>query len=79
MASAREKVVQTTLGREEYERLRDVAEEEGKSLKQVLRDALNQYVESHYGVDPEDPLFVAETFEGEETDAADTDRYLYDP
>lgn len=78
MASPSEKVVQTTLGSEEYERLRGVAER-GKSLKQVLFcDALNEYVDSHYAVEPEDPLFVAVTFEGEEKDAAETDRYLYD-
>lgn len=78
MASKAEKVVQTTLSEEEYERLRGVAEEEGKSLKQVLRDAAGEYVAKHYAVDPEDPLFVAEAFEGEETDAAETDSYLYD-
>lgn len=28
-------------------------------------------------VDPEDPLFDIEAFEGEETDSADADRHLY--
>lgn len=28
-------------------------------------------------IDPDDPLFTAEAFDGEETDASDLDRYLY--
>lgn len=73
------KVVQTVLSPEEYERLRRVAEQEEKSLKELLRDAATEYTRTHAELDADDPLFDYEP-EGttdEEVSAADADEYLY--
>lgn len=77
--SGEEKVVQTTLSREEYERLRRLAEIEGESLKETLRAAATAYVREQSSPDPDDPFFAyeADGTTGEELSAADVDEYLY--
>lgn len=74
-----EKVVQTTLPREEYERLRAVAEGEGRSLKETLRTAATEYVRERSSPDPDDPFFSyeADGTTGERLSAAAVDEYLY--
>lgn len=77
--SSSEKVVQTELPEKEYERLVRIAEQEDKSLKQLLRDAANEYTSRHEEIDPDDPFFnvdVGESGTGEKT-AEKTDEYLY--
>lgn len=73
------KVVQTELSTEEYERLRRVAEQEDKSLKELLRDAAAEYTRTHGELDPDDPLFRYDPSgtTGEDVSAANTDEYLY--
>ncbi|XGI83671.1 ribbon-helix-helix protein, CopG family [Halorutilales archaeon Cl-col2-1] len=74
-----EKVVQTELPEEEYDRLARIAEKEDKSLKKLLREAANEYTSRHEEIDPEDPFFsveVGESSKGEKT-AKKTDEYLY--
>lgn len=73
------KVVQTELSSAEYERLRRVADQEDKSLKELLRDAATEYTRTHGELDPEDPLFQYEPdgTTGESLSAAKTDEYLY--
>jgi hypothetical protein len=73
------KVVQTELPASEYERLREVAEDQGKPLKAVVRDAIAAYAAGHATPDPDDPLFTAEppAVGGDTVDATKTDDYLY--
>lgn len=74
------KVVQTRLSPSEYERLSELAESEGKPLKELLRDAVRAYADAHAAPDPDDPLFTVEVPEGgdEDVSATDTDTYLYE-
>lgn len=78
--SSDEKVVQTTLRREEYDLLCSVAEDEGMSIKETLRDAATQYARARSRPDPDDPLFAYEPdgSTGESLSATRTDEYLYD-
>lgn len=78
MGSRPDKVVQTELSAEEYEELRELADEEGKSLKELLRDAARAHIRAKRRPDPDDPLFTAPAGNGEATDAARTDEYLYE-
>jgi len=75
------KVVQTELPEEEYERLVQVAEKEGKSLKQLLREAAGEYTRKHQEIDMTDPFFevdVGDSSEREDEKTAEkTDEYLY--
>ena len=73
------KVVQTELSAEEYEQLRRVAEQEEKSLKELLREAATEYTRSHSELDPDDPLFRYEPSgtTGETVSAREADDYLY--
>lgn len=77
--SSDEKVVQTTLSRDEYERLRRVAEASDRSLKETLRIAARQFVRDESVPDPDDPFFAhdPEGSVGETLSAADVDEYLY--
>ncbi|WP_227357267.1 ribbon-helix-helix protein, CopG family [Haladaptatus salinisoli] len=52
------KVVQTELNPAEYARFRRLAQEEGKSLKEALREAATEYIDAHDAPDPSDPLFA---------------------
>lgn len=75
------KVVQTELAIDDYRRLARIAEDEGKSLKQTLREAAEAYIESQEQLDRDSPLFTfhdrVTVPEGERTDASDLDRMLY--
>jgi predicted DNA-binding protein len=77
--SKSEKVVQTELPEEEYERLTRIAEKEDKSLKQLLREAANEYTNRHEEIDFDDPFFQADVGESgtDEKTAKKTDEYLY--
>lgn len=77
--SSDEKVVQTTLPREEYELLCRIAEDEDESLKETLRNAATEYVRQQSKPDPDDPFFAyeADGTTGEQVSAAKTDEYLY--
>jgi len=77
--SSSEKVVQTELPEKEYERLVRIAEKEDKSLKQLLRDAANEYTSRHEEIDPDDPFFNVDVGESgtDEKTAEKTDEYLY--
>ena len=74
------KVVQTELPEDEYERLVRIAKQQDKSLKQLLRDAANEYTSRHSEIDPDDPFFNIDVGESgaEEKTAKKTDDYLYD-
>lgn len=75
-----EKVVQTRLGKDEYERLRRVADAEGLSLREALRRAATEFTATHGRHDPEDPFFAAipdDTTDAEELTATETESYLY--
>jgi len=78
--SKSEKVVQTELPEEEYERLARIAEKENKSLKQLLREAANEYTSRHEEIDLNDPFFQVEVGESgaDEKTAKKTDEYLYE-
>lgn len=73
-------LVQTELSLEEYERLRSVAEQEGKSLEELLRDAATAYTRSYCELDPGDPLFYYQPdgAAGADLSAEKTDEYHYD-
>lgn len=71
------KIIQTEVSRSEYERLQKLAEQEGYSLKRLLREAAREYGDRHLQYDPDDPLFTATPAESQaETDARDVDDRL---
>lgn len=67
------KHVQTALDSDEYESFRRLADEQGLSLKEAMREALAEWVERQRRVDPEDPAFTIleelEELSGHSTDA----------
>ena len=79
MEKSERTVVQTVLSPEEYERFREVAEREGKTLKQALEDAAKEYVGARARPDPDDPFFSYRPtdVDGERVTATKTDEYLY--
>lgn len=56
--SSGSKNVQTELGGREYARLREIAEEEGISIKEALRRATREWIDRHDAPAPDDPLFT---------------------
>ncbi|MFW6437022.1 MAG: hypothetical protein ACOCYZ_05260 [Halococcoides sp.] len=75
------RVVQTRLPENEYEQLRRVAEQEGLSLKDALRQAALEFTERQGKHDPSDPFFdgsVPETDDDTSLTATKTDEYLYE-
>lgn len=75
-----DKVVQTELSRETYERLCRVAEREDRTIKGVVGDAIEAYVRRQETPDADDPFFSYEPpadVEGPELSAAEADEYLY--
>lgn len=80
MGTNDETVVQTALSSEEYERFRSIAQREGKTLKEALKDAANEYVTERERPDPDDPFFSydpPERTDDESVTATKTDEYLY--
>lgn len=75
-----DKVVQTELPRETYERLRRVAEREDRTLKAVVSDAVEEYVRRAETPDADDPFFNYDPptdVESPELAADRVDEYLY--
>ena len=72
-----EKVVQTELSRSEYERLREVSTRKNISLKEALRQAVEEWVRQQTPMEA-DPLFSLEPKDtGVETDSSSLDKELY--
>lgn len=51
--------VQTEVSEDEYERLRQVAEQRGLSIREALREATELWLEEQEAVDTDDPLFTS--------------------
>ena len=74
---ARGKVVQTELEMKEYEALRRVVEKRGLTIKQGVREAVQQWIATQIPLG-EDPLFKVKPVKtGIETDSSNLDRALY--
>ncbi len=77
MGLAEKKVVQTELEVKEYEALRRVVEKRGLTIKQGLREAIQQWIAMQTSLE-EDPLFKVKPVKtGVETDSSNLDRSLY--
>lgn len=71
------KIVQTELEGKEYEILRRVVEKRGMTIKQGLREAIQQWVAAQIPIG-DDPLFRVKPIKtGVETDASNLDGSLY--
>jgi len=71
------KVVQTELEMKEYEALRRVVERRGLTIKQGLREAIQQWIATQISLE-EDPLFKVKPVKtGVKTDSSNLDRALY--
>lgn len=84
------KTVQTELATGEYARLRELAEAEGRSIKEALRRATSEWIDTHDAIPAQDPLVTvpdgdevptsgrsdAEAIEAERYDPCDRSRYL---
>ncbi|MEM2126659.1 MAG: hypothetical protein QXD04_03770 [Candidatus Bathyarchaeia archaeon] len=74
---AGKRVVQTELGEREYEALRKVVEKRRLTIKQGLREAIQQWVAMQTSLE-EDPLFKVKPVKTMmETDSSNLDRTLY--
>jgi len=51
--------IQTEVSDEEYERLRQVADQQGLTIREALQEATALWLEQQEAVDPDDPLFTA--------------------
>jgi len=72
------KVVQTELVEREYELFQKVAEKRGVTIKQGLREAVQQWVSTQIAV-AEDPLFKIKPVKtGVKTDSSKLDKLLYE-
>lgn len=72
-----EKIVQTELSRTEYERLKEVSTRKNISLKEALRQAVEEWVRRETPIDA-DPLFRLEPKDtGVETDSGSLDKEHY--
>jgi len=75
---AQGKVVQTELVEREYEIFQKVVEKRGLTIKQGLREAVQQWVSIQIGV-AEDPLFKVKPVKtGVKTDSSKLDKLLYE-
>ncbi|HEW93991.1 hypothetical protein DRN87_05725 [Candidatus Geothermarchaeota archaeon] len=71
------KVVQTTVSEELHKRLLEIAKREGKSLKDVLREALEEWIIWRYGLE-DDSFINSEPLDfGVDTDSSNIDEYIY--
>ncbi len=71
------KVVQTTVSEELHKRLLEIAKREGKSLKDVLREALEEWIIWRSGLEG-DSFINSEPLDfGVETDSSNIDEYIY--
>jgi hypothetical protein len=72
MSKQDHKHVQTALEPDEYESLRQFADERGLTVKEATREALVEWVERQRRVDPNDPAFtVLDELEAPSTEATD--------
>jgi len=77
MDLAEKKVVQTDLERKEYEILRRVVEKRGLTIKEGLREAIQQWIAAQSSLE-EDPLFKVKPVKiGVKTDSSSLDSLLY--
>jgi len=77
MGLTERRVVQTELEVGEYEMLRRVVRKRGLTIKQGVREAIQQWIAMQTSLD-EDPLFrVKPVKTGVETDSSNLDRTLY--
>ena len=75
---AKEKVVQTELVEREYEVFQEVVKKRGLTIKQGLREAVQQWVSTQIAVE-EDPLFKVQPAKtGVKTDSSKLDKLLYE-
>jgi len=75
---AKGKVVQTELVKREYEIFQRVVEKRGLTIKQGLREAVQQWVSTQIAVG-EDPLFkIKPAKTGVKTDSSKLDKLLYE-
>ena len=71
------KVVQTTVSEELHKRLLEIAKREGKSLKDVLREALEEWIIWRYGLE-DDSFINSEPLDfGVDTDSSNIDEHIY--
>jgi len=71
------KIVQTGIGETEYALLRKKAAEKRKTIQEVLREAVEQYVTGE-SVDPSDPIFSEPVAEkGAKDGSIMHNKYLY--
>jgi len=71
------KVVQTTVSEELHKRLLEIAKRERKSLKDVLREALEEWIIWRYGLE-DDSFINSEPLDfGVDTDSSNIDEYIY--
>ena len=71
------KIVQTDLEMWEYEAFRRVVEKRGLTIKQGLREAIQQWIATQIPLE-EDPLFKVKPVKtGVETDSSNLDRAFY--
>ena len=72
-----DRVIQTDLSEKEYKLLRKAVERRRITIKEGLREAVRQWIETQIPVE-EDPLFKIEPVRtGVKTDSSDIDRRLY--
>jgi len=75
---AKGKVVQTELVKREYELLQEVVEKRGLTIKQGLREAVQQWVRTQIPV-ADDPLFKVKPVKtGMKTNSSKLDKLLYE-
>jgi len=71
------KFVQTVVSEELHRKLLDIAEREGKSLKEVVREALEEWVIWRYGL-INDAFINSEPVDfGVDTDSSNIEEYIY--
>jgi len=71
------KVVQTTVSEELHKKLLEIAKKEGKSLKDVLREALEEWIIWRYAL-KSDVFINSEPLDfGVETDSSNIEEYIY--
>ncbi len=71
------RVVQTRVSEELHRRLLEVAKREGKPLKEVVREALEEWIIWRYGLG-EDVFIRSKPLDfGVETDSSNIESYIY--
>jgi len=70
-------VIQTELGNEEYQLLKEALKKRGISINEGVREAVHQWLGTQIPI-AEDPLFKVKPLEtGHETDSGELDNKLY--